>query len=215
MGTPKFSFKEALKVIFPYLDHLSFQHRACFEGTNDFKDEIDGIEYVFTLWQSTVTVSAALQEGAMLHAMPIYRNVLKNARGRVVKVFYRRLLIDRTNTQAFLGFLFLQTSTFIINHVTPAHLKLGSLVLRSSESAIQYVEVATLDRYWEDRCLGRPSYFPDDFPTKFWQNIAEWVKTSMAVRQKALESLEALDGKVKPLINALDVSGPVSQPPTA
>ena len=182
MGSPKFSLKEALEVILPYLEHLSFQNRSSFTDNTEFKDVIDGTEYSFTLWQGRVMIPASLSSKSMMHAIPISRDVRINGHGYVVKVSYSRLLLERVKSDAFYGYLFLQVSTFV-----PATKRVGGKIFYSTSS---YVE--RIDNRGEEY-LGKFIDLPSCFPQKFWTHITEWAQASKAVRLRALANLESLN----------------------
>lgn len=196
MGSPKFSLDEALKVLRPHLEHLSFQDISLLTGVNtgDFKDKIGNQTYSFSLWASRITVPASLSSKAMVHVIPVSRFVTpQNGSCRVANVTYTRLLLERNKTDSFRGRWLFQLTSFV-----PA-----------SKDAVPafYLSNGTIT-YVDDDIFDETVYPPKDFPEKFWSNILGWVSSSMEVRMKALESLKLISLKAQ---CAIDARVPVSE----
>ena len=176
MDASKFSLEQAMAIIVPHLEHLSFKPLSFFTD-QAFKDQFCGLDFSFKLWCSHVLVSARLTPKDWVYAIPVERIVTKKSTGSdwVKRVEYRRLILERVRGDRDYGYWYFQQTTFVPScEVSKTHFYSAGSTIKSIDDA------------------GFEKFCPPDFPEKFWKFITEWAKESAEVRERALASLKAL-----------------------
>lgn len=174
MDPSKFSLKQALEIIAPHLEHLSFKPLVFFDSQM-FKDMINGLEFTFKLWRGHVLAERSLSSESRVYAIPVERIVTRCSSGPVKRIEYRRLLLERTKGDRDYGYWYFQQTDFCpSSHSSKTHF---------------YSERSTIVSIGDD---GFQRFCPPNFPEKFWKFVIEWVNESVKVRERALASLKAL-----------------------